>query len=329
MKVLITDYVWPNVEIERGILATIGADAVVAPDGSEATLAGLAGGCDAIMTCFAQVTPTVLRAADRCVHVARYGIGVDNIAVETASELGMVVTNVPAFCVDEVAEHTLGLLLACARKIPSYNQATHSGRWDNLMGRPLFRVRGSTLGIVGFGKIGRALARKASGLEMRILAYDPLLKPGDQNTPGVEVVDFESLLRQSDFISLHLPLTPETRGLMGEANLRKMKPTAYLLNCSRGPIVDTTALELALREGWIAGAGLDVMPQEPPAADDPLLAREKLLLTPHASFYSEQSLVELQTRAAEEVARVLSGQKPLNVVNPEVLPRARATHLRG
>ncbi|MCL4370014.1 MAG: C-terminal binding protein [Chloroflexi bacterium] len=328
MKVLITDHVWPNVDVERRILSTVGAEVIVSPNGSEAELARLAAGCDAIMTCFAQVTPAVLRAAPRCLQVARYGIGVDNIALETATELGIVVTNVPAFCVDEVAEHALGLLLACARRIPLYDRATHSGRWDNLMGRPLFRVSGSTLGIVGFGKIGRSLARKASGMDLRILVHDPALRPGDQSLQGVEVVDFDTLLGQSDFISLHLPLTPETRGLMGEAQLRKMKRTAYLLNTSRGPIIDTVALERALREGWIAGAGLDVMPQEPPATDDPLLALDNLVLTPHASFYSEQSLVELQTRAVEEVVRVLSGQRPRNVVNPEVLPRARAAHLR-
>ena len=329
MKILITDYVWPSVEIERRILGATGAEAVVSPNGSEAELARLAADCDAIMTCFAQVTPAVLRAATRCLHVARYGIGVDNIAVETATELGMVVTNVPAFCVDEVAEHALGLLLACARKIPFYDRATRSGHWDNLMGRPIFRIAGSTLGILGFGKIGRALAHKASGLDLRILACDPFLSPGDRSIQGVEVCDLDTLLRESDFVSVHSPLTPETRGLIGEAELRKMKPTAYLLNTARGPVVDTVALEHALREGWIAGAGLDVMPQEPPATDDPLLARDNLILTPHGSFYSEQSLEVLQTRTAEEVVRVLTGQMPLNVVNPEVLPRARAAHLRS
>jgi len=328
MKVLITDYVWPDVEIERSILAAVGAELVVAPDGSEPTLARLAVDCDAIMTCFARVTPAVLQAATRCVHVARYGIGVDNIAVDEATELGIAVTNVPAFCVDEVAEHTLGLLLACARKIPLYNRATHAGRWDNLMGRPIFRVAGSTLGIVGFGKIGRSLAQKASGLRLRILVHDPALAPGDSSADGVDVVDLETLLRESDFVSLHLPLTPETRGLIGEAALRTMKPTAFLLNTSRGAVVDTAALARALREGWIAGAGLDVMPEEPPSLDDPLLGMETLILTPHASFYSEQSLRELQTRAAEEVARVLGGRKPLHLVNPGVLPRARAPHLR-
>ncbi|MHB1162492.1 MAG: C-terminal binding protein [Chloroflexota bacterium] len=329
MRVLITDHVWPDVEIERRILAGVGAEVVVSPSGAEGDLSRLAVDCDAIMTCFAQVTPAVLRRAERCLHVARYGIGVDNIAVDAATGLGIVVTNVPAFCVDEVAEHTLGLLLACARKIPLYDRATHSGRWDNLMGRPLFRVGGSTLGLIGFGKIGRALVRKVSGLDLRVLVYDPFLSPRDQDTPGIETCDLDTLLRESDFLSIHAPLTPETREMIGEGELRRMKPTAYLLNCARGPIVDTVALERALREGWIAGAGLDVMPQEPPAADDPLLARDNLILTPHASFYSEQSLETLQTRAAEEVARVLSGRRPSNVVNPAVLPRARAAHLRG
>ena len=328
MKVLITDYVWANVDIERRILDTVGAEAIVSPTGSEADLARLATECDAIMTCFAQVTPAVVRAAGRCVHIARYGIGVDNIAVDVATELGIVVTNVPAYCVDEVAEHALSLLLAGARKIPRYDRAIRSGHWDLQAGKPLYRINGRTLGIVGFGKIGRALAQKATGLGLHILAYDPYLTAQGTEIPGVELVDLDRLLRESDLVSIHVPLTAETRAMIGEAELRKMKPSACLVNTSRGSVVDVPALVRALREGWIAAAGLDVLPEEPPPADSPLLEMENLVLTPHASFYSEESLIDLQTSTAEEVVRVLSGQQPHHLINPEALPRARAAHLR-
>lgn len=329
MKVLITDYVWANLDVERRILATVGAEAIVSPTGAEADLARLATDCDAIMTCFAQVTPAVVRAATRCAHIARYGIGVDNIAMDVATELGIAVTNVPAYCVDEVAEHALGLLLAGARKIPLYDRAIHSGRWDLQAGKPLHRINGRTLGIVGFGKIGRALARKASGLGLRIVAYDPYLAAQAVETPDVELVDLDRLLRESDLVSVHVPLTAGTRAMIGEPELRKMKPSACLVNTSRGSVVDVPSLARALREGWIAAAGLDVLPEEPLPADSPLLELENLILTPHVSFYSEESLVDLQTSTAEEVVRVLSGQQPLHLVNPEVLPRARAAHLRG
>ena len=328
MKVLITDYVWPDVEVERRILSEVGAKVVVSPSGAERDLVRLAVDVDAIMTCFAQVTPAVVRAAERCVHIARYGIGVDNIAVDVATELGIVVTNVPAFCVHEVAEHTLALLLACARKVTRYDRAIRSGRWDLQVGKPLFRLSGSTLGIVGFGKIGRALAGKAGGLGLRILVHDPYAAAAEFGDLPVEPCDLDELLRRSDFVSLHAPLTGDTRAMIGEAELRKMKPSAYLVNTSRGALIDLPALERALREGWIAGAGLDVLPQEPPPADSPLLSLDNVVLTCHAAFYSEQSLAELQSSAAREVARVLGGQLPTNLVNPQVLERARAVHLR-
>ncbi|HEX2923206.1 MAG TPA: C-terminal binding protein [Chloroflexota bacterium] len=329
MKVLVTDYVWPNLDREREILARVGAETIVSPSGAEADLLKLAPECDAILNCFAKVTPAVLRAAKQCLHVARYGIGVDSIAVDVATELGIIVTNVPDFCTDEVAEHTLGLMLACARKIPAYDRSVKSGKWDNLSGRPIHKVKGSTLGIIGYGKIARALVRKSSGLEMHYLAYDPVLSAKARDIPGVEFVNLDTLLRLSDFVSIHCPLTHETRGMIGREELRKMKPTAYLINCARGPIVEQHALADALREGWIAGAGLDVLPQEPPSPGNRLLTAERAILTPHAAFYSEESLMELQTEAAEEVARVLRGERPLNVVNPGVLGKARAARLRG
>ena len=207
-KVLITDYVWPSTDPEREILEAAGVELVVAPDASEATLAELATDVDAIMFCFAQVTGQVLESATNCKIAARYGIGVDNVDIPKATELGIVVTNVPDYCMDEVTDHALGMILALNRRLVPHNRSVLSGGWDTVaLNQPMHRTRGATLGIVGFGRIGRSLADKAVGFGMHILTYDPLIKPG---TPldGVTAVSFDDLLKESDFISLHVPLIP-------------------------------------------------------------------------------------------------------------------------
>lgn len=320
-RVLITDYVWPNLDPERAVLAPLGAELVPSPSGREEELAALAVDADAIMTCFAKVTRRVIEAAPRCRIVARYGIGVDNIDVQCATERGIVVTNVPSYCQDEVSDHAMALLLALARKITLYDRAAKAGRWDVQIGRPLHRVRGQTLGIVGLGRIGATLAAKAAAFGLRVLAHDPYLTPAQARERGAEKVDFATVLRESDFVSIHAPLGAQegTAGLFSAAEFQAMKPSACLINTARGGIVDERALAEALREGIIAGAGIDVLPTEPPAADSPLLQLDNLILTPHAAFYSEESLVDLQTLAAREVARVLSGERPVSPVNPMVL----------
>ena len=320
-KVLITDYVWPNLDPEERVLGPLGAELVPSPSGREEELAALAADADAIMTCFAKVTRKVIEAAPKCRIVARYGIGVDNIDIQCATERGIVVTNVPSYCQDEVSDHALALLLALARKVTIYDRATKSGRWDVQVGQPIHRVRGQTLGIVGLGRIGATLAAKAAAFGLRVLAHDPNLTPGQARERGAEKVDFATLLRESDFVSIHAPLGAQegTAGLFGEAEFRAMKRTAFLINTARGGIVDDRALARALREGIIAGAGIDVLPTEPPPADSPLLRLDNLILTPHAAFYSEESLVDLQTLAAREVARVFKGERPVSPVNPQVL----------
>ncbi len=320
-KVLVTDYVWPSLDPERGVLEPIGATVVPSPSGDAATLAQLAADADAILTCFAKVPRSVIEAAIRCRIVARYGIGVDNIDLATCNERGIVVTNVPAYCIDEVSDHAMALLLALARKLPAYDRATKGGRWDVQVGKPIRRLKGQTLGIIGLGKIGTALAAKAKAFGLRVLAYDPYLEPERVRERGAEAVDFPTLLHESDFLSIHAPLSARdgTAGLFGDAEFRAMKRTAYLINTARGGIVDDKALYRALREGVIAGAGIDVLPTEPPPPDSPLLQLANLILTPHAAFYSEESLLDLQVMAAQEVARVLTGQRPVSVVNPQVL----------
>lgn len=237
-------------------------------------------------------------------------------------------TNVPAYCLDEVAEHALALLLAGARKVCQYNTAVHEGNWSLQTGIPIYRVHGRTLGIVGFGKIGQTLAEKARAFGLHILVYDPYMREDVIRQHGAEPVRLPDLLAQSDFVSLHTPLTPETRGLLNAERLRQMKPTAFVVNTARGGLMDTNALALALQQGWIAGAGLDVFDPEPLPADHPLLKLPQLIATPHAAFYSEESVRELEVQAARNVAAVLSGKRPASTVNPEVLELPRWAHLQ-
>ncbi len=320
--VLVTDYAWPTLEIERAILAPLDAELVVSATGAPDDLLRLAPQADAILTCWKQIPPAVLDAAPRCRMVSRYGIGLDNIPVEHATRLGIVVTNVPDFCLDEVAEHTLALILACARRVVAFAQATHSGVWDLQGVTPMRRLGGQTVGLVGYGSLGRAVAAKAHALGLKVLAYTPRLAVGAAAPWGRATNDLDELLAQSDYVSLHAPLTDETRGLIDAAALRRMKPTAYLINTARGAIVDEDALYQALREGWIAGAALDVLSQEPPSPDHPLLGLDNVIVTPHAAFYSQEAIADLQTRAARHVAQALTGDVPDHVVNPAVLAQA-------
>jgi D-3-phosphoglycerate dehydrogenase len=316
--VLVTDYAWPSLEHEEAALANVDPELVVAKNGDEAELVELARNADAILTNWIRVPPSVLDAAPRCLVVSRYGIGVDNIPVERATELGILVANTPGFCVEEVSDHVLALVFACARRIVTLANSTQQGRWDVSLARGAQRLRGQTIGLVGFGSIAQTLAAKAAALGLRVLAYTPRIEEGVAD--GVETTrDLARVLAEADYLSLHAPATDESRGLIGEGELRAMKPTAFLVNTARGALVDEAALLRALDEGWIAGAALDVLATEPPRSNDPLLGRENVIVTPHAAFYSETSVAEVATRAARNVALVLEGGLPDSVVNPQVL----------
>lgn len=320
-RVLVTDYVWPTLERERAILEPIGVELVPAPSGDEETLARLAAGVDGIMTCFADVTPAVVRASNQLQIVARYGIGVDNIAVDVATSRDVVVTNVPDYCVEEVAEHALALLLACARRLTLYDRSIREGNWNSKIAMPLFRVQGKTLGVIGFGQIGKRVAAKAQALGLNVIAFSPHLTPAEAQALGCRAVSFDDLLQAADFISLHLPLTSQTAGMFDRRKFKRMKPGATFINTSRGGLVDSDALAEALGSGQVAAAGIDVLPQEPPDPAEALLKRDNVVVTPHVAFYSEESLAELQTRTAQAVRHVLQGTMPESVVNPEVLNR--------
>lgn len=319
--VLVTDYAWPSLEIERTILAAVDAELLVAEAGDEAELIALAPSADAILTNWKRVPEAALDAAPRCLVVSRFGVGVDNIPVDHATELGILVTNVPGFCVEEVSDHAMALLLACARRVVTFADSTRAGSWDLELARGLPRLRGQTLGLVGFGNIARTLVPKAQGFGLRVLAYTPRLSAAAVPA-GVEVAgDLDELLAASDYVSVHAPSRPETSGLIGEAQLRRMKPTAYLINTSRGALVDEEALARAIQDRWLAGAAVDVLRQEPPPRDHPLLGLDRVIVTPHAAFYSEAAIAELETKAARNVATVLLGDVPDAVVNRQVVDR--------
>ncbi len=311
-QVLLTDYAWPDLELERAILAEAGAELLVAPAGDEATLAALAADCHGILTCWARVSRAVIEAAPHCRIVARLGIGLDNIDLEAAAQHEMYVTNVPDYCQDEVAEHTLALLLALARNVARFHQETKSGRYDLAAAPPMRRVAGQTLGLVGLGSIGAAVARRAVALGLNVLATRRRMV-GDP-PEGVRYRSLDGLLAQSDFVSLHLPLSEETRHLIGRRELSLMRPTAFLINTARGGLIDHAALATALAEGRIAGAALDVQDPEPPDLSQVPYNDPRVIVTPHAAFSSVESLQMLRSRAASAVAAVLTGREPENVV---------------
>ena len=326
-KVVITDHVWPTTDPERAILESAGASVVVSPSGEEETLLELTRDADAIMTCFAQVTEKIVRAADRCVVIGRFGVGVDNIAVNTATELGIAVTYVPDYCVDEVSDHVMALLHAWNRKIVLFDRSVKERGWGSQpLTMRMMRLRGKTIGIIGFGRIGRAVAEKARAFGLNILASDPVVDTTTVEDAGGRLVDMQTLLAESDFVSLHTPLTDATRNLIGAPELAAMKPEAFLINAARGPLIDENALYDALSTKSIAGAGIDVMVDNTPAADHPLLSLDNIIVTPHTAFFSQESTIELEQRAAEEVVNVMLGRMPDNLVNPAVLDHPNPRH---
>lgn len=319
--VAVTDSVFPNLDPVRGVLAQIGAELRLAAEPTPGAILEIARDADAVLATYAKVTAEMIPQLSRCRVIARFGIGVDNIDIPAATQAGIVVTRVPDYCLDEVSDHTMALLLSLVRKIPSSNARAHAGHWEMRAVIPIHRLRGTVLGLVAFGQIAQLVAPKARAFGIRVVTYDPYVSKQVAERAGVDQVEFDELLKISDYISIHTPLLPVTHHLFSADVFGRMKPTAYLINTARGPIIDEAALANALDRGQLAGAALDVMEQEPPSGS-PLFGRDNVIVTPHTSFYSEESLVDLQTKAAEEVVRVLNGQAPRNPVNPEVLKRS-------
>src|SRR5579871_2051385 len=307
--IAVSDSVFPDLKPAQEVLSRIGAELRIAEQNTPAGILRVAEEANALLVTYAQITAPMIRQMRECRVIARFGIGVDNVDIVEATKAGIVVTRVPDYCVEEVADHAMALLLALARKIPQANALTQSGRWELARLAPIHRLQGRTLGLVGFGRIPRAVAPRARAFGLKVTSYDPFVAGEDMGVAGVEKVELAALLKSSDFISIHAPLTPETTALFNGDAFRQMKPTAYLINTARGRIVDESALARALDAKQVAGAALDVLSKEPPA-NSLLSHRKNVILTPHMSFYSVESLVDLQTKAAEEVVRVLRGEMP-------------------
>ncbi len=322
--VAVTDSVFPNLEPAKAVLSKIGGELRLAPEPTPEGILSVARDADAVLTTYAKVTGEMIPQMTKCRVISRFGIGVDNVDIPVATSKGIVVTKVPDYCLDEVSDHAMALLLALIRKIPSSNTRTQSGKWEMKAVVPIHRLRGTVLGLVAFGQIPQLVAPKAQAFGMQVITYDPYVSDEVLKRASVRRVELEELIRTSDYISLHCPLTPETKHLFSTDAFQKMKRSAYLVNTARGPVIDEAALAQALDQKLIAGAALDVMEKEPPGTS-PLFGRDNIIVTPHTSFYSEESLVDLQTKAAEEVVRVLSGQAPRNPVNPEVLKTAASS----
>jgi D-3-phosphoglycerate dehydrogenase len=314
--VLVTDNGNPDLSVEDRVFGSIGAKLLLARTGDEAELVELAPQADAILTNWRPVTGAVLNAAVKCRVVGRYGVGLDNIDVEHATRLGIAVTNTPGYCTDEVADHTILMLLALARKFAPLSADLRAGGWDHRAGGLPVRLRGKRLGLVGLGAIGRAVAPRARALGLDVVAFRRT--PAD--VPGVRITgNLAELLSTSDFVSLHLPLTEATHGLIGEAELATMKEGSYLINTARGGLVDHTALLHALAQGRLAGAALDVTEPEPLPVGHPLRGHPAVIVTPHSAFYSDGAVTEVAERAARGIVRALRGEIPDDLVNPEIL----------
>jgi D-3-phosphoglycerate dehydrogenase len=267
------------------------------------------------------MTARVLENLPACWGLVKYGIGLDNVDIDAATRQGIVVANAAEYCVEEVSDQTAALLLSAVRRIFAMDRTIRAGGWfDFPQAGSIRRVRGLTLGLIGFGRIGRAVARKMAGFGVRIQAYDPYIKP-DSVPANVTLVSFPELLSSADLLSLHVPLTSETRGMIGEAELRSMKPSAILVNTSRGPVVDQPALERALSQEWIAAAALDVFVEEPLPAHSPLRALSNVILTPHYSGRSVESIIDLKAMVADSVEALTHGYWPPYPANPDVVPR--------
>jgi D-3-phosphoglycerate dehydrogenase len=314
-KVVIAYSGFGDLAVETPILRQIDAEIIhtgnlTSPEALEAVKEA-----DALMVTLERVTADIIASMKHCRVISRAGTGLDSIDIPAATARGIWVAYVPDYSIDEVSTHAIALLLAQARGLAPLLQSTRAGQWDGRNGGTIYRLKGQTLGIIGFGRIGQATAEKGKGLGLQVIVADPYADPAAVARLGVRLVDLPTLARESDYISVHAPLGESTRHLINAELLAQMKPTAYLINAARGPLIDEEALLAAVRNGTIAGAALDVLIAEPPPPDHPLLQEERILITPHVAWYSEEAKIDLRTRCAEEVVRVLSGERPRTPAN--------------
>jgi D-3-phosphoglycerate dehydrogenase len=308
--VAVSDTVFPNLDLARAALSKIDAKLQLASEATPEAILDVARDADGLLVTYGQITAEIIEELNNCKVIGRFGVGTDNIDLAAAAKANIVVTYAPVYCLDEVSDHSMAMLLALIRKIPYANKLVQGGRWEMRAVTPIGRIRGRTLGLVGLGNISRAMVPKARAFGIDVIALDPYAD--DEVFAGLDVkrVDLGELLSTSDYITLHAPLTAETHNMFDADAFRQMKTSALLVNTARGPLIDVDALADALEAGEIAGAALDVLPVEPPPDNSRLLGRDDVIFTPHSGFYSEDALLDLQTTVATDVATVLSGGTP-------------------
>jgi D-3-phosphoglycerate dehydrogenase len=308
-----------SLQPEEEILGAVGVDVIDCRGMDDAEIVEIASQVDAVLTDYFCCPADVIARLERCRIICQYGVGVDRIDIEAATAAGILVTHTPDYCVEEMADSALALMLGVARNVVIYDRAVKGGVWDYNAAPEMRRLSGSTLGLVGCGRIGRAVAKRAQALGMEVIGADPLQDPAALEAAGIRAVELGELLASADVISLHAPLTPDSHEMLGAAEIAAMKPGAILVNTARGALLDQSALADALRSGHLAGAGLDVLTEEPPPHDEPLLALDNVILSPHSGFLSRESLAAVQRLAAEEVRRALTGEPLRYALNAERL----------
>lgn len=319
-KIVISDYQYDTIEPQREVVRGFKeAKLIDLQCRTEEDVLTMAADADIIINQYAPMTERVINGLERCKAIIRYGIGVDTIDVKAATAKGIYVCNIPDYGVDETSNHAISMIMALARKLPVITADVKRGNWGLECAKPLHRFAGSTLGLVGLGRIATAVAAKMAAFNLNIIAYDPYVSEDHAAQAGVQLVDFKTLYRSSDYISIHCPSTDENYHLINRDVLRQMKPTAYLINAARGSIVDEPALIWALEEGEIAGAGLDVLEKEPIDSNSRLLQMDQVIVTSHFGGYSEEAIDTLQKKAALEAVNILSGNPPFHAVNGDLI----------
>lgn len=321
--VAVTDHLFPSMDDEARRFRELDTELVIGQCKAEDDVIALCRDADAILNTYARMTPRVIESLKRCRVIVRFGIGYDNVDVAAATRCGIMVANTTGYCIDEVADQAMAMLLACARGLFPAGRMARDGAWDLAKMPVLRRLRGQTLGLLGIGRIGAAVAARAHGFGLRVLASDPHVDEAAARASGAERVDLDKLLAAADYVSVHVPLMPTTEGMMNAGVFAKMKPTAFLINVARGRIVNQADLVRSVRQGDIAGAGLDVLEHEPPEADDPITTLDHVILTPHSAWYSEEARAEMRRRAAGQVVSVLKGELPCSLINREVIETRR------
>lgn len=318
-KVVVTDWEYADLRYEEDVLRHEQIELVPAQCRTEEEVIAVCKDADAIINQYAPLNRRVIESLEKCKVITRYGVGVNTVDLDAATEKGICVANVPDYCMDEVADHALALLLSWTRKVTLSNQYVKKGVWDFKVTQPIYRLRGRTIGLVGFGRIPQALAEKVKPLGLQVIAFDPYFPRELAGEKGVTLVTLDELCRQADIVSVHAPLTDSTRGMLGKKQFELMKRDAIVINTSRGPVIHEQALVEALSEGLITGAALDVVEEEPIHSNHPLLAMDNVILTPHVAWYSEEAAVEMRSKAAMGVVDVLiHGEYPKYLVNQQV-----------